>query len=129
MDASNRRIRVLVADDSPTALLAVCRYLEFEGEFEIVGTATDGLDLLHKSRGFRPDLVLTDLSMPQISGLEATMELRKLFPELRILIFTELNGYSLRDECLRCGADGFVEKSQMPEKLMEEVRKLFPKNQ
>jgi DNA-binding NarL/FixJ family response regulator len=129
MDASNRRIRVLFADDSPTALLAVCRYLEFEGEFEIVGTATDGLDLLHKSRGFRPDLVLTDLSMPQISGLEATMELRKLFPELRILIFTELNGYSLRDECLRCGADGFVEKSQMPEKLMEEVRKLFPKNQ
>jgi DNA-binding NarL/FixJ family response regulator len=129
MDASNRRIRVLVADDSPTALLAVCRYLEFEGEFEIVGTATDGLDLLHKSRGLRPDLVLTDLSMPQISGLEATTELRKLFPELRILIFTELNGYSLRDECLRCGADGFVEKSQMPEKLMEEVRKLFPKNQ
>ncbi|SRR5216684_2177734 len=129
MDASNRRIRVLVADDSPTALLAVCRYLEFEGEFEIVGTATDGLDLLHKSRGFRPDLVLTDLSMPQISGLEATTELRKLFPELRILIFTELNGYSLRDECLRCGADGFVEKSQMPEKLMEEVRKLFPKKQ
>jgi DNA-binding NarL/FixJ family response regulator len=129
MDASNRRIRVLVADDSPTALLAVCRYLEFEGEFEIVGTATDGLDLLDKSRGFRPDLVLTDLSMPQISGLEATTELRKLFPELRILIFTELNGYSLRDECLRCGADGFVEKSQMPEKLMEEVRKLFPKNQ
>ncbi len=129
MDASNRRIRVLVADDSPTALLAVCRYLEFEGEFEIVGTATDGLDLLHKSRGFRPDLVLTDLSMPQISGLEATTELRKLFPELRILIFTELNGYSLRDECLRCGADGFVEKSQMPEKLMEEVRKLFPRNQ
>jgi len=129
MDASNRCIRVLVADDSPTALLAVCRYLEFEGEFEIVGTATDGLDLLHKSRGFRPDLVLTDLSMPQISGLEATTELRKLFPELRILIFTELNGYSLRDECLRCGADGFVEKSQMPEKLMEEVRKLFPRNQ
>lgn len=128
MDSSNRRIRVLVADDSPTALLSVCGYLEFEGEFEVVGTATDGLDLLHKTSGFRPDLVLTDLSMPRISGLEATIELRKLFPELRILIFTELNGFSLRDECLRCGADGFVEKSQMPEKLMEEVRRLFPRN-
>ncbi len=128
MDSSNRRIRVLVADDSPTALLSVCGYLEFEGEFEVVGTATDGLDLLHKTRGFRPDLVLTDLSMPRINGLEATKELRTLFPELRILIFTELNGFSLRDECLRCGADGFVEKSQMPEKLMEEVRRLFPRN-
>ncbi len=106
MDSSNRRIRVLVADDSSTALLSVCGYLEFEGEFEVVGTATDGLDLLHKTRGFRPDLVLTDLSMPRINGLEATKELRTLFPELRILIFTELNGFSLRDECLRCGADG-----------------------
>ncbi len=128
MDPSNRRIRVLVADDSPTALLSVCRYLEFEGEFEVVGTATDGLDLLHETKSLHPDLVLTDLGMPRISGLEATMELRKLFPELRILIFTELNGYSLRDKCLRCGADGFVEKSQMPEKLMEQVRRLFPKN-
>jgi DNA-binding NarL/FixJ family response regulator len=128
MDPSDRRIRVLVADDSATALLSVCRYLEFEGGVEVVGTATDGLDLLQKSKGFHPDLVLTDLSMPRISGLEATMQLRKSFPELRILIFSELNGHSLRDECLRCGADGFVEKSQMPEKLMEEVRRLFPKN-
>jgi DNA-binding NarL/FixJ family response regulator len=128
MDPSNHRIRILVADDSPTALLSVCRYLEFEGEFEVVGTATDGQDLLHKTKKFHPDLVLTDLSMPRINGLEAAKELRVLFPELGILIFTELKGSSLLDECLRCGADGLVEKSQMPERLMEEVRKLFPKN-
>ncbi|HZV88933.1 MAG TPA: response regulator transcription factor [Candidatus Binatus sp.] len=128
MGPGNRRIRVLVADDSRTALLSVCRYLEFEGKFEVLGTAADGLDLLQKAKALRPDLVLTDLSMPRISGLEATMELRKSFPELRILIFTELNGISLRDECLRCGADGFVEKSQMPEKLMEEVQRLFSRH-
>jgi len=128
MGPGNRRIRVLVADDSRTALLSVCRYLEFEGKFEVLGTAADGLDLLQKAKSLRPDLVLTDLSMPRISGLEATMELRKSFPELRILIFTELNGISLRDECLRCGADGFVEKSQMPEKLMEEVHRLFSRH-
>jgi DNA-binding NarL/FixJ family response regulator len=119
-------IRVLVADDSPTALMSVCKYLEFEGEFELIGTATDGMDLLGKTERLRPDLVLTDLSMPRINGLEATVELRKSFPELRILIFSGLNGLSLRDECLRCGANGFIEKSQMPEKLMEEVRTLFP---
>ena len=128
MGPGNRRIRVLVADDSPTALLSVCRYLDFEGKFEVLGTAADGLDLLQKAKSLRPDLVLTDLSMPRISGLEATMELRKSFPELRILIFTELNGISLRDECLRCGAHGFVEKNQMPEKLMEEVHRLFPRH-
>jgi DNA-binding NarL/FixJ family response regulator len=126
MQLSNRRIRVLVADDSPTALRSVCNYLEFEEKFEIVGTATDGSELLHKTNQFRPDLVLTDLSMPTMSGLEATIELRKSFPELRIVLFTELNGYSLRDECLRRGADGFVEKSRMPEKLIEEICRLFP---
>lgn len=128
MDSANQRIRVLVADDSQTALLSVCKYLEFEGEFEVVGTARDGVALVDKTKDVCPDLVLSDLSMPRVGGLEAAKELRKLFPRLRILIFSELNGLSLRDECLRSGADGFVRKSDMPEKLMEEVRRFFPKN-
>ena len=128
MEPSRPRIRVLVADDSPTALQSICRYLEFEGAFEVVGTASDGLHLLHKTRRYRPDLVLTDLSMPRVTGLEAAIELRRAFPEVRILIFTELNVLSLREECLRCGADGFIEKSQLPERLMEEVEKLFPRD-
>jgi DNA-binding NarL/FixJ family response regulator len=128
MQPSNRRIRVLVADDSPTALRSVCRYLEYSSEFEIVGTARDGQHVLDQASRFRPDLVLTDLSMPQMNGFEAALELRRSFPKMHVLIYSELSGLSLREECLRSGADGFVEKSQMPEKLIEEVRKLFPKN-
>jgi DNA-binding NarL/FixJ family response regulator len=126
MDLSKRRIRILVADDSRQALLSVCKYLEFEGDFEIIATATDGLQLLRKAERYRPDLVLTDLSIPRINGLQATTVLRKAFPNLRIIIFSEISGISLPEECLRCGADSFVEKSRMPEKLMEEVRRLFP---
>ena len=70
MEPGNRKIRVVVADDSWTALRAVCSYLEFEGQFEIVGTARDGLGVLKQAEQFRPDLVLTDLSMLQITGLE-----------------------------------------------------------
>ncbi len=125
MEPGNRKIRVVVADDSWTALRAVCSYLEFEGQFEIVGTARDGLGVLKQAEHFRPDLVLTDLSMPQITGLEVAAQLRESYPELRILVFTELNGPSLRAACLRAGADGLVQKSQMPEKLMEEVRRIF----
>ena len=66
MEHVTRKIRVVVADDSRTALRAVCAYLEFEGQFEIVGTASDGLAVLHQAERFRPDLVLTDLSMPQM---------------------------------------------------------------
>ena len=126
MVSGNRRIRVLVADDSPTALRSVCKYLNFEGVFEIAGTARDGNHVMHQAQRFRPDLVLIDLSMPQKNGLEAAMDLRRAFPEMRVLIYSQLSGLALREECLRWGAHGFVEKSQMPETLMEEVRRLFP---
>jgi len=94
----------------------------------VVGTARDGLGMLERVRSLSPDLVLTDLCMPQMTGLEATKQLRVAFPELRIILFTEMNGFPLREECIRCGVDSFVEKSQMPEKLMEEVNKLFPES-
>lgn len=128
MGPENRRIRTLVADDSRTALRSVCRYLEVVEDFEIVGTARDGLDVLEKVKKLRPELVLMDLSMPRMSGLEAATELKKSDPAVRIIIFTELSGLSLREESLRRGADGFVEKNQIPEKLLSEVRRLFPAN-
>jgi len=96
VESRNRRIRVLVADDSPNALRSVCRFLKSLEEFEIVGTARDGQHLLHQAARFHPDLVLTDLSMPQKNGLEAAIELRRSFPAMRVLIFSELSGLSLR---------------------------------
>jgi two-component system, NarL family, response regulator DesR len=128
LEHSTRKIRVVVADDSQTALHAICAYLDFEGHFEIVGTTSDGLSMLRPVERLSPDLVLTDLSMPQMTGLEAAVQLRQSLPELRILIFTELNGLLLREQCLQSGVDGFVKKSRLPEKLMEEVRRLFPEN-
>jgi DNA-binding NarL/FixJ family response regulator len=126
MYESSRRIRVLVADDSHTALTSICGYLELDGQFEIIGTAFDGVHLVEQVESLRPDLVLADLSMPRMNGLEATIELRKSFSDLPILIFSGLNGLSIRDECLRNGANGFVEKSRMPERLIQEILKLFP---
>jgi len=126
MASTKRRIRVLVADDSPMALRSVCKYLALQEGLDVVGTARDGQHALHQAKRFGPDLVLTDLSMPRMNGLEAAAELRKSFPEMRVLIFSELSGLSIGEECLRSGADGFVQKSQLPEMLMQEVRKLFP---
>jgi DNA-binding NarL/FixJ family response regulator len=126
MASGNRRIRVIVADDSKTALRSVCEYLKVDEKFEVVGTATNGCEVLEQTERLRPDLVLTDLHMPRLTGMEAAKSLRTSFPGLRILIFLALRGPSLREECLRCGADGLVEKGQVPEGLMEEVQRLFP---
>jgi DNA-binding NarL/FixJ family response regulator len=124
-----KAIRVLVADDSPTALRSVCDYLEFAGGFEIVGTASDGLNAVQLASVHRPDLVLLDLSMPRVNGLEAAEQIRLSSPGLRVIIFSELNGLSLADECLRHGADCFVHKSHLPDRLLPEIERLFTPGQ
>jgi DNA-binding NarL/FixJ family response regulator len=118
-------IRVLVADDSPTALRSVCDYLEFAGGFEIVGTASDGMNAVQLAALKRPDLVLLDLSMPRVNGLEAAEQIRLASPNLRLIIFSELYGLSLADECRRHGANGFVSKGHFPEGLLAEIDRIF----
>jgi DNA-binding NarL/FixJ family response regulator len=118
-------IRVLIADDSPTALRSICEYLEFAGGFEVVGTARDGLNAVQLASLRRPDLVLLDLSMPRVNGLEAAKQIRLSSPDLRVIIFSELKGLSLADECVRNGADSFVHKGHLPEGLLAEIRRLF----
>ena len=126
--SSQPPIRVLVADDSPTALRSICDYLEFAGGFEIVGTASDGMNAVQLTAVKKPDLVLLDLSMPRVNGLEAAKQIRLSSPDLRVIIFSELKGLSLADECRRSGADCFVHKSHLPEGLLLEIRRLFIEN-
>jgi len=125
MSAINK-IRVLVADDSPTAMRSVCDYLDFAGGFEIVGTASDGQNAVQLASLYNPDLVLLDLSMPRVNGLEAAEHIRLVCPDMRIIIFSELHGLSLGEECLRRGAHSFVPKSLLPEGLLMEIQRLFP---
>jgi DNA-binding NarL/FixJ family response regulator len=120
------KIRVLVADDSPTALHSICAFLEMEGGFEIVGTASDGVNVLQQAEALRPDLILLDINMPRLSGLEVTRELRKAYASLPIIVFSEVAGTTLWAECIGHGATAFVHKSQMPEQLLREVWRLFP---
>jgi len=126
MVSSPSRIRVLVADDSPTALNSICSFLEMEGAFEIVGTASDGLNILQQAETQKPDLVLMDIQMPRMNGLEVTRELRRLYPSLPIILFSEIAGTTLWAECIGRGASAFIHKSQMPEQLLREVWRLFP---
>jgi two-component system, NarL family, nitrate/nitrite response regulator NarP len=120
------KIRALIADDSPTALRSVCDYLEFAGGFEIVATASDGQNAVQLAALYQPDLVLLDLSMPRVSGLEAAEQIRLTCPDVRVIIFSELSGLSLAEECLRHGAHSFVSKSLLPEGLLMEIQRLFP---
>jgi len=119
-------IRVLIADDSPTALRSVCDYLSFAGGFEVVCTASDGVNAVQLASHHRPDLALLDFRMPRLNGLQAARELRRNFPCLRVIIYSEINGPTLEEECRGHGADCFITKSRLPDDLLFEVRRLFP---
>ena len=120
-------IRVLVADDSPTALRSVCDYLEFAGGFQVVCTASDGVNAVQLASRHQPDLALLDFRMPRLNGLQAAKALRQTHPDLRVIIYSEINGPTLEEECRAHGADCFVAKSRLPDGLLLEIRRLFPR--
>jgi DNA-binding NarL/FixJ family response regulator len=119
-------IRVLVADDSPTALRSVCDYLDFAGGLEVVCTASDGMNAVQLVAKHQPDLALLDFRMPRLNGLQAAKELRRVHPNLRVIIYSEIQGTTLEEECRNHGADGYVSKGRLPDSLLHEIRRLFP---
>jgi DNA-binding NarL/FixJ family response regulator len=119
-------IRVLVADDSPTALRSVCDYLDFAGGLEVVCTARDGMNAVQLVAKHQPDLALLDFRMPRLNGLQAARELRRAHPSLRVIIYSEIQGTTLDEECRNHGADGYVSKGRLPDGLLHEIRRLFP---
>jgi DNA-binding NarL/FixJ family response regulator len=119
-------IRVLIADDSPTALRSVCEYLEFAGGFQVVCTASDGMNAVQFGTHNPLDLALLDFRMPRMNGLEAAAKLRSSHPTLRVIIFSEISGPAIEEEIRASGADTFLPKSRLPDGLLVEIRRLFP---
>lgn len=116
--ATAQRIRVLIVDDHAILRQALRQLLENEAEVEVVGDAANGRDALTATEKLQPDVVLMDMVMPGLNGLEATRQVRKRFPKTRVLILT---GY-MEDEqilgALRAGASGYVVKRSDTEELL-----------
>src|SRR5467141_1584374 len=103
-------IRVLVADDSPTALRSVCDYLDFAGGMEVVCTASDGVNALQLTAKHQPDLAPLDLRMPRLNGRQPAQDLRRSYPPLCGIFYSEIQGATLEEECRSHGSDGYVSK-------------------
>ncbi len=114
------RTRILLADDSPTVLAGIKRLLD--PEFEIVGSVADGLALLTAAKTLRPDVMIVDVMMPGLSGLEAVRRLRKLpkFGAIAIIL-TVFDDPSLAAEARAAGAMGYVVKSAADRDLVNAI--------
>jgi DNA-binding NarL/FixJ family response regulator len=120
--------RILVVDDSPIFLEAVASLLPADEGIEVVGTASSGREALERVPELEPDLVLMDLAMPDINGLEATRRLAVLPRRPRIIIMTTHKEKAYHQAALRAGADGFLHKPDLEAQLLPLIRTLLPES-
>ena len=118
--------RVLAIDDSPEFLSSLQSFFETTPDFCLVGTAQSGCEGLELAQKLHPDLVLMDLQMAGMNGLEATAEIRRRFPEMAIVIITAHEMPGLRQICHRNGACAVVRKSRLHQELPEVLAKRRP---
>jgi DNA-binding NarL/FixJ family response regulator len=115
-------IRVLVVDDQSMVRAGFRMLLGDEPDIEVVAEASDGLEAVAQSARFGPDVVLMDIRMPHLDGLEATRRILAADPSARVLILTTFGLDDYVYEALRAGASGFVLKDDPPEQLLAAVR-------
>jgi DNA-binding NarL/FixJ family response regulator len=120
-DTARMSIRVLIADDQAVSRQGLRMILGSQPDIEVVGEAIDGLDALGQAERKRPDVVLMDIRMPRMDGLEATRRLRD-DPDVQVVVITtfDLDEYVL--EALRAGAVGFLVKDSTAERIIDAVR-------
>ncbi len=115
-------IRVLVADDHTIVRSGVRLLLEAEPGIDVVGEALDGREAIEKAAALKPDVILMDISMPEIDGLEATRQIKNRWPEINILVLTMHRTDDYFFEMLKAGASGYVLKGAETEELIQAVR-------
>jgi DNA-binding NarL/FixJ family response regulator len=115
-------IRVLVADDQSMVRAGFRLLLSGEDDIEVVAEASNGLEAVEKAARFHPTVVLMDIRMPQLDGLEATRRILAADNSARILILTTFDLDEYVYEALRSGASGFVLKDDPPEQLLAAIR-------
>ena len=116
------KIKILVVDDHPLARFGVINQLKTSDDFVVVGEAEDGEDAIAKTKALAPDLVIMDIFMPGISGIEATKLLKKKFPSTRVLVLTGFENEDYVYQIIRSGAGGYVLKSVEKEELIDAIR-------
>jgi DNA-binding NarL/FixJ family response regulator len=119
---SAERIRILSVDDHPVLREGIAALLEAQGDMLLVAEAANGREAIELFRKHRPDVTLMDLEMPEMSGIEAIVEIRKEFPQARILVLTTYKGDIHAARALDAGACGYLLKSALRKELLDTIR-------
>src|SRR5579864_1166226 len=115
------KLRILIADDHEVVRRGLCALLQAHDGWEICGEATDGREAVEKAAELRPDIVLIDVGMPNLNGLNAARQILAAKPRTRVLIVTMHESEQLIREALEIGARGFLLKSDAAKDLVAAV--------
>lgn len=118
----HRLIKVLVADDHDLVRAGIVSMLKGLNDMHIVGEAVSGEEALSRTRELRPDIVLMDVRMPGIGGLEATRKLVRQYPDTRVIAVTACDDDPFPSRLLKAGAAGFVTKGSAPQEMVNAIR-------
>lgn len=116
------QINVLIIDDHPIVRSGLRSLLTAESDIEVVGEATDGKEGMEQTESLRPHVILMDISMPNLDGLEATRQIKSRFPDVQILVLSMHRSDEYFFEMLRAGASGYILKSARTSDLLEAIR-------
>lgn len=116
--------RILVADDHEVVRRGLCALLQAQPDWEVCGEAADGREALEKAQKLRPDVIILDIGMPSLNGLEATRQILKINPQTKVLILTLHDSDQVVREVLNAGARGFLLKSDAARDLVAAVEAL-----
>jgi two-component system nitrate/nitrite response regulator NarL len=117
----SKRIRILLVDDHPVVRQGLRRILSSFEEIAIEGEASSGREAIDLARDIKPDVVVMDISMPEMSGIEATSILRRDAPDVKVLALSMHDNATYIKEALRAGARGYILKDSAPKELVEAI--------
>jgi len=119
-----RFMRILIVDDNQAVRRGVAGILSRQGPWQVCGEAADGTEALQKAQDLRPDLVLLDMSMPGMDGMQVTRLLHQTLPEVKVLIMTHHDPAQILPSVLQAGAQGCVDKSRITADLIPAITKI-----
>jgi DNA-binding NarL/FixJ family response regulator len=115
-------IRILIADDHPVVREGVAALVGGQADMSVVGQASNGREAIQQFRAHHPDVVLMDLQMPEMNGLDALIAIRDEAPEARIIVLTTYTGDAQVLRAIKAGARGYLLKSALHKELLETIR-------